>query len=86
MHYFTVSIFETGEMATPTKLQNPTIMGLGVLASTQGSHPSRFRHWHSSFGDNGYLHLSALHKTNSFSRVVLNIFLKSRLAGDQNWI
>ena len=34
-------------------------MGLGVLASTQLSHSSRFRHWHSSFGNNGYLHLRA---------------------------
>ena len=41
IHYLTVSFFETGAMATPTKSQNPTIMGLGVLASTQLSHPSR---------------------------------------------
>ena len=49
------SFFETGAMATPTKSQNPTILGLGVPASTQWSQPSRFCHWCSSFGNNDYL-------------------------------
>ena len=41
----TASFFETGAMATQTKSRNPTILGLGVPASSQWSHPSRFRHW-----------------------------------------
>ena len=32
--YLTASFFETGAMATPTKLQNPTVLGLGVPAGT----------------------------------------------------
>ena len=41
-------------METPTKSWNPTVLGQGVLASTQWSPPSRFCHWRPSFGDNGY--------------------------------
>ena len=62
--YLTASFFETGAMATPTKLQNPTVLGLGVPASTQWSHPSRFCHWRPLFGDNTTLHFRALHKAN----------------------
>ena len=52
----TASYFETGtrRLATPIKLQNPTLLGLEVPASTQWSNTSRFRHWHPSFGDKGY--------------------------------
>ena len=48
------TFFETGALANPTKLQNPTVLGLGVLASTQWSHTSRFCHWRPSFGYNDY--------------------------------
>ena len=41
-------------MPTPTKSQNPTIVGSGDPDSAQLSHPSRFCHWHPSFGNNGY--------------------------------
>jgi hypothetical protein len=49
--YLTASVFETGSMATLTKLWNTTILGLGVPPSTQCSQTSRFRHWHPLFGD-----------------------------------
>ena len=42
--YLKDSFFENGAMATPTKLRNPTVLGLGVPASTQWSHTSRFCH------------------------------------------
>ena len=58
--YLTASFFETGKMTTPTKLQNPTILGLGVPASTNGHTLAGFCHWYPSFADNGYLHLRAL--------------------------
>ena len=51
--YLTLSFFETGAMAIPTKSQNPTIFGSRdpdstqlshYLDSTQLSHPSKFCH------------------------------------------
>ena len=40
MHFILTAIyFETGAMAAPTKSQNSTVLGQGVLASTQWSHP-----------------------------------------------
>ena len=52
--HLTASFFESGPMLTPTKVQNPTILGSGDLVSTQWSHPCRFCHWFPSFGNNGY--------------------------------
>ena len=50
-----------------TKLQNPTVFGLHVPASTQWSQPSRFCHWSPSFGANDYSPpKSTTHKTNHF--------------------
>ena len=67
-------------MATPTKSQKPTILGLGVPASTQWPRPKRFcPNWHASFGDNGYLHVRPLHKTNYFSHIAILISCQPRL-------
>ena len=52
--YILGQFFETSAMATPTKLQNPTVLGLGDPASTQWSHPGRFCHWCPSFGNIDY--------------------------------
>ena len=41
------------KVPTRTKSQNTTILGQGGLASTQWSHPIRFRHMRPSFGGNG---------------------------------
>ena len=84
-YLWTASFFKTGEMATPTKSQNLIILGLGVLASTQWSQPSRFRHWHPSFGDNGYLHLRALHKTNYFYCIAILISCQPRKIFITTW-
>ena len=72
-------------MATPTKLHNRIVLGLGVLASTQWSHPRRFCHWYPSFGDNGYLHLRALHKTNYFYCIAILISCQPRKIFITTW-
>ena len=44
-YFLTASFFETGAMAAPQKLQNPTDLGQAGPISTQWSHPSRFSNW-----------------------------------------
>ena len=59
--------FETGAMATPTKLRNSIVLSQWVPASTQWSQPSRFCHWRPLFDDNGYPPYKSNTQTNSCS-------------------
>ena len=56
-------------MATPTKFQNPTVLGLGVPASTHTLAGFAICALH--LATIATLHLRAVHKTNSFSPVAI---------------
>ena len=75
----TASVFETGAMAAPTILENPTVLGQGDPASTQWSHPSRFCHWALCLATMATLHLRAVHKTTLCFPTVIFIFCQPRL-------
>ena len=77
-HIFAI-FFETGAMATPTKSQNSTILGQGILDSTQWSHTSRFNIGSLSLATMATFDLRALHKTNSCLSIVISISCELRL-------
>ena len=63
----TVSLFETGAMATPTKSQNPSVLGLGGPGSTQWSTLTDFANGTLDLATMTTLHLRSLQKDNYIS-------------------